>query len=73
MNKHQVRGVTNKVTGTIKEEVGRMTGDHSEVARGQARQVKGDLQQGVGDAKETIRENSRELDRDSSVRRSSDR
>lgn len=68
MNKHQVRGVTNKITGTIKEEAGRMTGDRSEVARGQARQVKGELQQGLGDAKETIKENSR-----SGGRRSSDR
>jgi len=73
MNKHQVKGTTNKVSGTIKEEVGRMTGDHSEVARGQARQVKGELQQGLGNAKETVRDNSRELDKESGGRRSSDR
>ena len=63
MNKHQVRGVTNKITGTIKEEAGRLTGDRSEIARGQARQVKGELQQGLGDAKEAVQENSRERGR----------
>ena len=69
MNKQQVKGMTNKVTGNVKEGVGRMTGDRSEVARGQARQVKGELQQGVGDVKESVRESRRQP----SGRRSTDR
>ena len=58
MNKQQVKGMTNKVTGSVKEGVGRMTGDRSEVARGQARQVKGEVQQGAGNVKESLRKPS---------------
>ena len=69
MNKQQVKGATNKVTGSVKEGVGRMTGDRSEVARGQARQVKGEVQQGAGNVKESMRESKSQP----SGRRSSDR
>jgi uncharacterized protein YjbJ (UPF0337 family) len=55
MNKQQVKGVTNEVTGSIKKEVGKLTGDHSTQAAGQAREVKGKLQKGVGDVKEAVK------------------
>jgi uncharacterized protein YjbJ (UPF0337 family) len=57
MNKHQVKGATNRVTGEIKQQVGKMTGDGSLQAKGQAREAKGKLQQGLGDAKEALRGN----------------
>lgn len=63
MNKHQVKGMTNRATGEIKQQVGRMTGDTSLQARGQARETKGKLQQGLGDAKEAVRHDERELER----------
>jgi uncharacterized protein YjbJ (UPF0337 family) len=47
--------VTNEVTGSIKKEVGKLTGDHSTQAAGQAREVKGKLQKGVGDVKEAVK------------------
>ena len=55
MNKHQIKGMTNRATGEIKQQVGRLTGDRSTIARGQAREAKGELQQGLGDAKEVAR------------------
>ena len=76
MNKHQVKGMTNRATGEVKQQVGRLTGDRSAVASGKAREIKGELQQGLGDAKEAIRDNSREIDRremNRGGRRSTDR
>ena len=60
MNKHQVKGMTNRVTGEVKQQVGRLTGDASLQGRGQARETKGKLQQGLGDAKEIVRHEKRE-------------
>jgi len=68
MNKQQIKGVTNQVTGSIKKEVGRMTGDSSTTARGHATEIKGRLQKGVGDAREDVRE-SREIARERKARR----
>lgn len=63
MNKQQIKGATNRATGEIKEQVGKMTGDRSLQAKGHAREMKGKLQQGLGDAREAGRREA-ELDRD---------
>jgi uncharacterized protein YjbJ (UPF0337 family) len=64
MNKDHVKGATNEATGSIKKEVGKMTGDRTMQIKGQAREVKGKLQQGVGDAKDDVRaENDVERDK----------
>ena len=63
MNKQQVKGVTNQVTGEIKKQVGRATGDNSTTARGHAQQIKGKLQEGVGNAREDLRD-QREIERE---------
>ncbi len=55
MNKQQVRGATNQVTGSIKREVGKLTGDRSTAAAGSARNVKGKVQKDVGDVREAVR------------------
>jgi uncharacterized protein YjbJ (UPF0337 family) len=73
MNKHQIKGMTNRATGEIKQQVGRLTGDTGTVARGQAREVKGELQQGLGDAKEAVRHKDRELDERAATRRRTER
>ena len=72
MNKHQVKGAANQVTGSIKREVGKLTGDRSTAASGHARDIKGRLQKELGDAKEMSRAD-RELrqERQSSRSRSS--
>jgi uncharacterized protein YjbJ (UPF0337 family) len=71
MNKHQVKGMANRATGEVKQQVGRLTGDTSQVASGQAREAKGRLQQGLGDAKEAVRHQERKLDEGSMERRTS--
>ena len=63
MNKDHVKGATNQVTGEIKEQVGKMTGDRSMEIKGHARELKGKLQQRKGDAKDELR-SDRELERD---------
>ena len=45
-------GTTDKVKGTIKEGVGKATGDTRTEAEGKADQVKGDVKNAVDDAKE---------------------
>lgn len=61
MNKHQIKGATNQVTGEVKKQVGRLTGDRSTEARGMATEAKGRVQQGVGNAKERAKD--REIER----------
>jgi uncharacterized protein YjbJ (UPF0337 family) len=69
MNKNQIKGATNQVTGEVKEQVGKLTGDRSTQVRGHAQEMKGKVQKGLGDAKETVRRD-RELDRTTTTRRS---
>lgn len=68
MNKHQIKGITNQVTGEVKQQVGKLTGDRSTQARGAATEIKGKLQKDLGDAKEIVRNDQRELDRTSAPR-----
>lgn len=63
MNKHQVKGIGNQATGEVKQQVGKLTGDTSLTARGHAREAKGKLQKELGDAKEVLRSDKRELER----------
>lgn len=65
MNKDQVKGVTNQVTGEIKQQIGKMTGDTTTQVEGHAREIKGKLQKGVGDAKEALHDEkeNKKLDR----------
>lgn len=69
MNKHQVKGMANQATGEIKEQVGKLTGDTSLKARGHARETKGKLQKELGDAKEVVRQDEREMERDAELKR----
>ena len=59
MNKHQVKGMSNRATGEVKQQVGKLTGDTSLTARGHAREAKGKLQKELGDAEEVVRNDSR--------------
>lgn len=63
MNKQQVKGVANQVTGEIKQKVGRMTGDTSTTVGGHAKEIKGRVQQGIGNVREDAKQ-ERELQRD---------
>jgi len=63
MNKQQIKGAVNEATGEVKEQVGKMTGDRTLQAKGHAREMKGKLQQGVGNLKEDLKTDS-ELDKE---------
>jgi len=64
MNKQQIKGAVNEATGEVKEQVGKMTGDRTLQAKGHAREMKGKLQKGLGDAKEDLKSTDSELDRE---------
>jgi uncharacterized protein YjbJ (UPF0337 family) len=61
MNRDQVKGVAKHIKGQVQQEVGKMTGDTSTRVRGQAKELEGRLQKGLGDANETVRHDEREL------------
>jgi uncharacterized protein YjbJ (UPF0337 family) len=56
MNKQQVKGATNEVTGKVKKEVGKAMDDHTLQAKGAAREMKGKAQKGLGNAKEDVKD-----------------
>jgi len=60
MNRDQVKGVAKHIKGQVQQEVGKMTGDTSTRVPGQAKELEGRLQKGLGDAKETVRHDERE-------------
>lgn len=70
MNKQQAKGMANRATGEVKQQVGKLTGDTSLQARGHAREAKGKLQKDVGDTREVIRRGDRDLDRTTELERS---
>jgi uncharacterized protein YjbJ (UPF0337 family) len=58
MNKDQIKGKTTGAVGKAQEKLGEMTGSTKQQAKGFAKQVKGILQEGIGDAK-NIADNAR--------------
>jgi uncharacterized protein YjbJ (UPF0337 family) len=56
MDKERIKGGTQKVTGAIKETVGRMTGDRDTEAEGKAEKAEGRVRSAVGHAKDAVRE-----------------
>ena len=59
MNKDQVKGRTNTVTGKIKEEVGRATDDKDLEIKGTAEKTAGKVRSTYGDIKSDIKKNTR--------------
>lgn len=56
MDKDRIAGGAKKVTGAIKEGVGRATGDRQTQAKGKAEKAQGRAQTAVGHAKDAARE-----------------
>ena len=56
MNKDQVKGRTNTVTGKVKETVGKATGDKELEIKGAAEKTGGKVRSTIGDVKEDIKE-----------------
>jgi uncharacterized protein YjbJ (UPF0337 family) len=52
----RVKGAANQAKGSVKEGVGRMTGDHKAQAEGKADKAKGKVQSAAGGAKDAARD-----------------
>ena len=55
VNKDQVKGVAKQVKGSVKETVGRVTGNRRTEAEGTAEKTVGKVQKGFGDVKEKVK------------------
>lgn len=55
-NSDEIEGKYNQAKGSVKEGLGRLTGDEEMQAEGQADKVKGDLQEGWGSTKRKVGE-----------------
>ena len=61
MNKDQVKGTGKDIAGKIQENVGKMTGNNSQQAKGLEKQVEGKSEKLFGDAKEVVRDMAKEI------------
>ena len=59
MDKDRVEGAGHTAKGKIKEEIGKVTGDHKLQGEGAAEKVGGKVQNAVGGIKDKIRETSK--------------
>ena len=55
MDEDRLKGVGKKVSGSIKEAVGKVTGDQKTQAEGATEKAAGKVQNTVGSAKDTVR------------------
>jgi uncharacterized protein YjbJ (UPF0337 family) len=55
MDKDRIEGVAHQVKGSIKEAIGKVTGDTKTEAEGKVEKTGGKVQEGVGHAKDKIR------------------
>ena len=58
MDEDRLKGVGKQVTGSIKEAVGKVTGDTKTQAEGAAEKRAGKAQNALGDTKDTVRDAS---------------
>jgi uncharacterized protein YjbJ (UPF0337 family) len=56
MDKDRIEGAGKKVSGSIKEAAGKVTGDTKTQAEGHAEKTAGHVQNAVGSAKDTVRD-----------------
>lgn len=56
MNKDQVQGTATEVAGKIQEKAGELVGNKDQQAKGLLKQVEGNVQKNVGNAKEVLKD-----------------
>jgi uncharacterized protein YjbJ (UPF0337 family) len=56
MHKDQIKGAAKDAAGSVKEGVGKATGDDRMAAEGAAERVEGKVQKGVGNLKDAARD-----------------
>jgi uncharacterized protein YjbJ (UPF0337 family) len=64
MDKQHVKGAADQVSGKLKEQVGKLTGDTSREIGGKAQNIKGKVEEKVGDLKDDKRAADRDALRD---------
>lgn len=55
MDKEHVKGAADKVSGAVKEGIGKVTGDASLEAKGKIDKAKGEARETLGDAKDAMK------------------
>ncbi|MGD9815606.1 MAG: CsbD family protein [Hyphomonadaceae bacterium] len=55
MDKEHVKGAADKVSGAVKEGIGKATGDASMQAKGKLDKAKGEARQAAGDIKDAMK------------------
>jgi len=61
MDKEHVKGAADKVSGAIKEGIGKATGDSSMQVKGKIDQAKGEAREKLGDAKDAVKRSNDDL------------
>lgn len=61
MDKDRIEGAAKQMGGSIKEGVGKLTGDAKLEAEGKAQKADGKVQNAVGGVKDTIRDAARKI------------
>jgi uncharacterized protein YjbJ (UPF0337 family) len=59
MDKDRIAGAAKQVKGSVKEALGKITGDTATQAEGAAEKTEGKVQGGIGKAKDTVRDATR--------------
>ena len=59
MNKDQVKGTAKDIAGKAQEKAGKLVGSKEQQAKGLAKQVEANAQKGVGDVKESVKDNNK--------------
>ncbi len=60
MNKDQVKGVAKDVVGKVQEQVGKLLGSEEQQIKGLSKQICGKTQKGVGNAKQSVKDFSKD-------------
>ncbi|MGI8483972.1 MAG: CsbD family protein [Thermomicrobiales bacterium] len=53
-DKDRIDGAGDKISGNVKEGVGKLTGDKQTESEGKGEQAKGDIKQGMADVKDKV-------------------
>jgi uncharacterized protein YjbJ (UPF0337 family) len=72
MNKDHVNGAIDKVVGSAKQQAGKLTDNTPLQVKGMAQQVKGKLENVLGNAKDAVHEANQEANQKSGAPRDSD-
>lgn len=63
MNTDQIKGAAKDAAGKVQEAAGKVVGSKEQRAKGLAKQAEGSVQKGYGDAKETIKDVNKDLNK----------